>query len=81
MESAGIDSSKFEPFATGEGKLMHDQILETRFEAGIYGVPTYVVGEDVFFGREHLPYIRWILSGKYGPAPDIANELLTSETR
>lgn len=80
LESVGVDSTKFEHFATGEGKLMHDQILETRFDAGMYGVPTYVVGEDVFFGREHLPYIRWILSGKNGPAPDIANELLTRET-
>ena len=80
LESVGVDSTKFEHFATGEGKLMHDQILETRFDAGMYGVPTYVVGEDVFFGRENLPYIRWILSGKNGPAPDIANELLTRET-
>ena len=81
LDSAGVDSTEFESFATGEGKVMHDQILETRFDAGMYGVPTYVVGEDVFFGREHLPYIRWMLSGKQGPAPDIANELLTGGAR
>jgi len=81
LESAGVDSAKFESFATSEGKVMHDQILENRFEAGMYGVPTYVVGGDVFFGREHLPYIRWMLSGKRGPAPDVANELLTGEVR
>ena len=55
---------------------MHDNILETRFDAGMYGVPTYVVGDDVFFGREHLPYIRWLLSCKSGPAPDVANEVV-----
>ena len=81
LETAGVDSAKFESFATSEGKVMHDQILENRFDAGMYGVPTYVVGEDVFFGREHLPYIRWMLSGKKGPAPDVANELLTGEVR
>ena len=81
LETAGVDSAKFESFATSEGKVMHDQILENRFDAGMYGVPTYVVGEDVFFGREHLPYIRWMLSGKRGPAPDVANELLTGELR
>lgn len=81
LETAGVDSAKFESFATSEGKVMHDQILENRFDAGMYGVPTYVVGEDVFFGREHLPYIRWMLSGKRGPAPDVANELLTGEVR
>ena len=76
LSSAGVDSSEFESFATGEGKIMHDNILETRFDAGMYGVPTYVVGDEVFFGREHLPYIRWLLSGKLGPAPDVANEVV-----
>ena len=73
LEMAGVDSSGFQRFATSTGQQMHDHILDHRFEAGIYGVPTYVLGNDVFFGREHLPYIRWVLSGKQGQAPDIAN--------
>lgn len=76
LESAKVDSSAFEAFVTGEGKIMHDQILEARFDAGMYGVPTYVVGNEVFFGREHLPYIRWLLSGEEGGAPDVANEIV-----
>lgn len=75
LECAGVDSTSFETFATGEGKVMHDHILSTRFDAGMYGVPTYIVGNDVFFGREHLPYIRWLLCGKVGPAPDVANKV------
>jgi 2-hydroxychromene-2-carboxylate isomerase len=35
-----------------------------------------VVGSERFFGREHLPRIRWLLEGGRGPAPDIACELL-----
>ena len=42
---------------------------------GIYGVPTYVLGDEILFGREHIPYIRWSLSGRVGPAPDIAYEI------
>ena len=75
LEMAGVDSSGFQRFATSTGQQMQDHILDHRFEAGIYGVPTYVLGNDVFFGREHLPYIRWVLSGKQGQAPDIANEV------
>ena len=75
LEMAGVDSSDFQTFVSRAGKQMHDHILDHRFEAGIYGVPTYVLGNDVFFGREHLPYIRWVLSGKQGQAPDIANEV------
>jgi len=75
LKTAGVDSSDFQTFVSRAGKQMHDHILDHRFEAGIYGVPTYVLGNDVFFGREHLPYIRWVLSGKQGQAPDIGNEV------
>ena len=75
LEMAGVDSSDFQTFVTRAGKQMHDHILDHRFEAGIYGVPTYVLDNSVFFGREHLPYIRWVLSGKSGQVPDVGNEV------
>jgi len=75
LEMAGVDSSDFQTFVTRAGKQMHDHILDHRFEAGIYGVPTYVLDNSVFFGREHLPYIRWVLSGKLGQVPDVGNEV------
>ncbi len=75
LEMAGVDSSDFQTFVTRAGKQMHDHILDHRFEAGIYGVQTYVLDNSVFFGREHLPYIRWVLSGKQGQVPDVGNEV------
>ena len=75
LENAEVDSSGFADFVSGKGKTMHDQILTHRFDVGMYGVPTYVLGEDVFFGREHLPYIRWVLTGKHGTPPDVYNEV------
>ena len=75
LEMAGVDSSDFQTFVTRAGKQMHDHILDHRFEAGMYGVPTYVLDNSVFFGREHLPYIRWVLSGKSGQVPDVGNEV------
>jgi len=41
-------------------------------DAGYYGVPTYVIDGEVYFGRQHLPRIRWHLTGCKGPLPDIA---------
>jgi len=35
-------------------------------------VPTYIVEGEKFFGREHLPRIRWMLNGRPGAPPDIA---------
>ena len=40
---------------------------------GVYGVPTYLVEDEAWFGREHLPRVAWILSGRQGPAPQVAN--------
>ena len=75
MDRAGADVDGFEAHAAGEGRRMHDDAQEKIFAAGIFGVPTYVVEEEIYFGREHLPRVRWILEGRKGPAPDIAYEL------
>ena len=64
--------SGFRQFLSGEGKDLHDEMQAKIYGAGIFGVPSYVVGGELFFGREHLPLLRWLLSGRSGPAPDIA---------
>ncbi|MBV8358572.1 MAG: DsbA family protein [Deltaproteobacteria bacterium] len=74
LQEAGAQTTGFQAYATGEGRTMHDDMQRAAFDAGIFGVPTYVTGGEVLFGREHLPRIRWILSGRAGAAPDIAYE-------
>ncbi len=36
---------------------------------GVHTMPSYLVEEQVFVGRAHLPMIRWILQGRNGPGP------------
>jgi 2-hydroxychromene-2-carboxylate isomerase len=74
LAEAGAPTAGFQRYANGEGRYLHDAIQQAAFDAGIFGVPTFVVDGEIFFGREHLPRIRWILSGHSGPAPDIAYE-------
>ncbi len=76
LEDAGADTSGLSGFVDGAGAAENDLLQSRAFDAGIFGVPTYVVDGELFFGREHLPRIRWLLSGRRGPAPDIACELL-----
>lgn len=71
---AGADVEGFEDYARGPGTVENDALQEAAFDAGIFGVPTYVVDGQVFFGREHLPRIRWHLNGRIGPPPDVAYE-------
>lgn len=72
IEEAGVSAAGFDDFAAGGGRELHDRLQRQFHEHGIYGVPTYVLGSDVLCGREHLPYLRWRLTGSAGPAPDIS---------
>lgn len=38
-------------------------------ELGVFTVPTYVLGEEVFHGREHLPMIRWLITDRNSQSP------------
>lgn len=75
IEAAGVSSEGFEDWQHGEGRAQHDELQAQLLPAGIYGVPTYVFDGEILFGREHLPYVRWALSGRQGSPPDIAYAL------
>ena len=75
LDQAGAAGGQFQEWAREEGLALNTQLQKDAFAAGIFGVPTYVVDSQLYFGREHLPRIRWLLSGQKGPEPDIANPL------
>lgn len=72
LDRNDIESDEFSAYASEEGKLLHDDIQRQLHPVGIFGVPTFVLENEIFFGREHLPMVRWILGGRKGPAPDIS---------
>jgi 2-hydroxychromene-2-carboxylate isomerase len=74
LKQAGAQTQGFQAYAAGEGLTLHNEIQRAAFDAGIFGVPTYIVNGEIFFGREHLSRIRWMLSGRQGLAPDVGYE-------
>ncbi len=40
-----------------------EEALHSAADAGVIDAPTYIVGGQVFIGREHLPWIEELLSG------------------
>ena len=72
LQQAGASVDGFAEHAAGDGRAEHEAMQQAIFDAGIFGVPTFVADGEVFFGREHLPRIEWLLTGRSGPAPDIA---------
>ena len=79
LAEAGAQITGFQSYVSGAGRKLHDEMQRAAFDAGIFGVPTYVVCREVFFGREHLPRIRWMFSGSAGTPPDVAYEHLSTQ--
>ena len=72
LSQAGAQLSGFDDYAARQGLEDNQALQQAAFAAGIFGVPTYVVAGETYFGREHLPRVGWHLAGEPGPAPDIA---------
>ncbi len=68
---AGVEG--FRAYAGGPGRALHDELNGAAFDAGVFGVPTYLVGDEMWFGREHLPRVAWLLGDRAGESPDVAN--------
>ena len=52
---------------SSEGTLAaHRKSVDDR---GVHTLPAYLVEDQVFVGRAHLPMIRWLLRGRDGPGP------------
>jgi 2-hydroxychromene-2-carboxylate isomerase len=75
LQQAGAPTEGFSSFLVDQGRAAHDELQAQLHPAGVYGVPTYVVDDEILFGREHLPYVAWCLGGRNGAAPDIAYSL------
>jgi 2-hydroxychromene-2-carboxylate isomerase len=73
LRDAAVPTEGFRVFARGPGRAEHDELNTAAFGAGVFGVPTYLVGDEMWFGRQHLPRVSWLLGGARGTAPDVAN--------
>lgn len=73
LEQADVEVAGFREWLEGPGRTLHDETNDAAFDAGVYGVPTYLVEDEMWFGREHLPRVAWILGDREGQAPTVAN--------
>ena len=73
LRDAGVATDGFIDWLQGPGRAEHDEINEAAFAAGVFGVPTYLVEDEMWFGREHLPRVAWLLAGERSPAPGVEN--------
>ncbi len=74
LQEAGADVGGFPDYLQSQGREHHDQLQDKILDLGYFGVPTYVIDGQAYFGREHLPRVRWHLKGSQARLPDIAND-------
>lgn len=54
LTSCGIDSSGFAAFAAGPGRKLLEDNQRDAEARGVFGVPSYIVKEELFWGAERL---------------------------
>jgi 2-hydroxychromene-2-carboxylate isomerase len=70
LAEAGADTAGFADYAAGEGPREVARLSRAAEELGIFGVPSFVVDGEQFWGSEHLPDIRDMLApGPVEPGP------------
>jgi len=64
LTEAGGDAAGFTAYLAEEGRGELERICRDAEALGVFGVPTFVLDGELFWGREHLPDIREILGAK-----------------
>jgi 2-hydroxychromene-2-carboxylate isomerase len=63
LAQAGANTTEFVAFVEGEGRQRLEAIQREAEAAGVFGVPSYLLDDgDLYWGREHLPRIRELLT-------------------
>jgi 2-hydroxychromene-2-carboxylate isomerase len=65
LEQSGAPSSAFAEFHTGTGAAEYENVEREAEAAGVFGVPTFVIDGEIFWGGDRL----WMVREKLAAAP------------
>jgi 2-hydroxychromene-2-carboxylate isomerase len=58
IAAAGLAAGGFAAFLAGEGRALHDRLRGEAEGKGVFGVPSYLVGDELFWGNERIERVR-----------------------
>lgn len=58
LVETGTDTQGFADYLSGRGRQELDEVRAAAESAGVFGVPSFVIDGELFWGSEHLPDIR-----------------------
>ena len=62
LSETGADTAGFAGYIAADGPQEVARISREAEEKGVFGVPSFIIDDELFWGREHLPDIREMLS-------------------
>jgi 2-hydroxychromene-2-carboxylate isomerase len=62
LAETGADNAGFAAYLAEEGPRELDDVCRAAEAIGVFGVPSFVLNGELFWGREHLPDIREMLA-------------------
>jgi len=68
LNKLDIDATGFEKFLDG-GRQLLTELEQRLLEEGVFDSPAYIYQGERFHGRQHLPLLRWYLTGSTGTPP------------
>ena len=64
LAGTGANTTGLPTYLAGQGREELENICRAAEAMGVFGVPTFVLNGELFWGREHLPDIREMLGAK-----------------
>jgi 2-hydroxychromene-2-carboxylate isomerase len=63
LDNCGIDAGAFAGFLAGPGRAAHDRLRAQAEAEGVFGVPSYLVDGELYWGGERIDRVRERLAG------------------
>ena len=72
LAEAGADTTGLSAWFDGEGRAELARVIEGAHALGVFGVPTFVLDGELFWGGDSLPLLRERLHGTTPPAAGLS---------
>ena len=69
LTAAGAQHSGLQDWLQEHGPTRAAALREVVGDHGRFGMPCYLLEDEILYGRQHLPLIRWMLNERKGRAP------------
>jgi 2-hydroxychromene-2-carboxylate isomerase len=63
LAESGAETAGFAAYLAGPGRAELATICREAEDRGVFGVPSFILDGELYWGREHLPDIRAVLTG------------------